>query len=202
MVNAQAKTPKSFINVKDLGFAVVATDELTGTTYTNVTQTRGLQKISVETGGELKTAFADGLIIEAGNTDGSGKIGMTMHAIPAEIRKIIFNEKADEKGIISEVAGQQNNYVAVWFKRERRDGTYQLIGLTKVMFSNPKLEGETAKADWDFSSEDTDGTAMHRQSDRKRKITWDSASALGTEADFFTELLKGAYKAAPPTQVI
>ncbi|TDL96684.1 phage tail protein [Macrococcus brunensis] len=202
MVNAQAKTPKAYINVKDLGFAVVSADELTGTTYTKVTQTRGLQKIGVETGGELKEAYADGLIIEAGNTDGKGKITMTMHAFPAEIREIIFNEKADEKGIVSEVAGQQNNYVAVWFKRERRDGTYQLTGLTKVMFSNPKIEGETAKADWDFSSEDTDGTAMHRQSDRKRKITWDSATALGTEDDFFTELLKGAYEAPAPTQIV
>lgn len=49
-----AKTPKSFINIKDLGFALLETDELDGTIkYSNVTQTRGLQEISVETGGEL-----------------------------------------------------------------------------------------------------------------------------------------------------
>ena len=54
-----AKTPKSFINIKDLGFALLETDELDGTIkYSNVTQTRGLQEISVETGGEIVNAYA------------------------------------------------------------------------------------------------------------------------------------------------
>ena len=53
-----AKTPKSFINIKDLGFALLETDELDGTIkYSNVTQTRGLQEISVETGGEIVNAY-------------------------------------------------------------------------------------------------------------------------------------------------
>ena len=39
-----AKTPKAFINIKDLGFALLEQDELDGTIkYSNVTQTRGLQ---------------------------------------------------------------------------------------------------------------------------------------------------------------
>lgn len=202
MANVQAKVPKAFINVRDIGFALLTADEVTGTTYTKVTQTRGLQKISVETGGELKEAYADGTIIEAGNTDGDGKVGVTMHAFPQEIRELIFNEVADDKGIYSEVSGKQNNYVAMWFKRERRDGTYQIIGLPKVMFSDPKLEGETKKNDWDFSSEESEGKAMHRISDRKRKLIWDSALTAGTEADFFTELLKGAYVAADPLQTV
>ena len=54
-----AKTPKSCINIKDLGFALLETDELDGTIkYSNVTQTRGLQEISVETGGEIVNAYA------------------------------------------------------------------------------------------------------------------------------------------------
>ncbi|WP_392387165.1 major tail protein, partial [Staphylococcus haemolyticus] len=73
-----AKTPKAFINIKDLGFALLDTDEQDNVKYTNVTQTRGLQEISVETGGETVNAYADGTIIESGTTDGEGKISMTM----------------------------------------------------------------------------------------------------------------------------
>ena len=102
-----AKTPKSFINIKDLGFALLETDELDGTIkYSNVTQTRGLQEISVETGGEIANAYADGSIIESGTTDGEGKISMTMHAFPQEIRELIFNENEKEctqKNVVNKI---------------------------------------------------------------------------------------------------
>lgn len=183
-----AKTPKSFINVKDLGFALLETDEADGTVkYTNITQTRGLQEISVETGGEVVNAYADGGIIESGNTDGEGKISMTMHAFPQEIRQLIFNEVYNEHGVYAEKQGKQNNYVAVWFKRERKDGTFQRVGLTKVMFSDPQIEGKTSEEDWEFSSEESEGTAMHRIADGKRKILFDSAKEEADEKEFFKE---------------
>ena len=189
-----AKTPKSFINIKDLGFALLETDELDGTIkYSNVTQTRGLQEISVETGGEIVNAHADGTIIESGNTDGEGTISMTMHAFPQEIRELIFNEIYDENGVYAEERGKQNNYVAVWFKRERRDGSYQQVGLTKVMFSDPNLEGQTAEENWEFTSEESEGTAMHRVADNKRKILFDSSREGANIDSFFEKLLNGAY---------
>lgn len=188
-----AKTPKAFINIKDLGFALLDTDEQDEIKYTNVTQTRGLQEISVETGGDTVNAYADGTIIESGTTDGEGKISLTMHAFPQSIRELIFSEVYEEDGVFQEKKGKQNKYVAVWFKRERRDGTYQLVGLTKVLFSDPKLEGKTAEDDWDFSSEESEGTAMHRLNDDVRKILFDSAREGAKEDAFFKKLLKGAY---------
>lgn len=185
-----AKTPKGFITIKDLGFALLKKDELDGTIeYSNVTQTRGLQEISVETGGEIVNAYADGGIIESGNTDGEGKISMTMHAFPQEIRELIFNEIYDENGVYVEKQNKQNNYVAVWFKRERRDGTFQRVGLTKVMFSDPQIEGKTSEEDWEFSSEESEGTAMHRIADGSRKIMFDSDKDNANEDEFFKELL-------------
>ncbi len=185
-----AKTPKAFITIKDLGFALLKKDESDGTfEYANVTQTRGLQEISVETGGEIVNAYADGGIIESGNTDGEGKISMTMHAFPQEIRELIFNEIYDENGVYAEKQNKQNNYVAVWFKRERRDGTFQRIGLTKVMFSDPQIEGKTSEEDWEFSSEESEGTAMHRISDGTRKILFDSDKEGAKEDEFFKKLI-------------
>ncbi|EII6308163.1 Ig-like domain-containing protein [Staphylococcus pseudintermedius] len=185
-----AKTPKSFINIKDLGFALLKKDEADGTIeYTNITQTLGLQEISVETGGDVVNAYADGSIIESGNTDGEGKISMTMHAFPQEIRELIFNEIYNENGVYSEEQGKQNNYVAVWFKRERKDGTFQRVGLTKVMFSDPQIEGKTSEENWEFSSEESEGTAMHRIADGKRKIMFDSAKDGADEKEFFKVLL-------------
>lgn len=189
----QAKTPRSYINIKDLGFAVLTTDEVDNMVYEKVTQTRGLQEVSVESGGEIVNAYADGGIIESGTTDGELLINLTMHAFPQEIREIIFNEVYDENGIYEELKGKQSNYVAVWFKRERRDGSFQRVGLTKVMFSEPKMEGQTAEDKWEFSQEEVEGTAMHRIGDDKRKIIFDSKSKDDDESEFFKRLLLGAY---------
>ena len=61
------------------------------------------------------------------------------------------------------------------------------------MFADPNLEGKTAEEDWEFSSEESEGTAMHRIVDGKRKILFDS-SREGADVDsFFQELLNGAY---------
>lgn len=192
----QARTPRSYINIKDLGFAVLKTDEVNNIVYEKVTQTRGLQEVGVESGGEIVNAYADGGIIESGNTDGEATINLTMHAFPQEIREIIFNEVYDEDGIYEEKKGKQNNYVAVWFKRERRDGSFQRVGLTKVMFSEPKMEGSTAEDKWEFSQEEVEGTAMHRIGDDSRKIIFDSKTKEDDESKFFERLLKGAYESA------
>ncbi|MHD0383343.1 major tail protein [Staphylococcus simulans] len=192
----QAKTPRAYVNIKDLGFAVLTTDEPKEIKYDKVTQTRGLQEISLESGGEVVNAYADGGIIESGNTDGESSFNLTMHAFPKEIREIIFNEVYDENGIYEEVKGKQNNYVAVWFKRERRDGSFQRIGLPKVMFSEPNIEGSTAESDWEFSQEEVEGTAMHRVFDDTRKIIFDSEKKDDDETEFFQRLLQGAYQEA------
>ncbi len=48
-------------------------------------------------------------------------------------------------GVYEEKQGKQNNYVAV--RQERRDGTFRTVLLPKVMFTNPKIDGETAEKD-------------------------------------------------------
>ncbi|REB90360.1 hypothetical protein DV965_17575, partial [Staphylococcus pseudintermedius] len=102
---------------------------------------------------------------------------------------LIFNEIYNENGVYSEEQGKQNNYVAVWFKRERKDGTFQRVGLTKVIFSDPQIEGNTSEEKWEFSSEEAEGTAMHRIADGKRKIMFDSAKDVADEKELFKVLL-------------
>lgn len=89
MAVKHASAPKAYINITGLGFAKL-TKEGAELKYSDITKTKGLQKIGVETGGELKTAYADGGPIESGNTDGEGKISLQMHAFPKEIRKIVL----------------------------------------------------------------------------------------------------------------
>ncbi|MBK4075806.1 major tail protein, partial [Staphylococcus aureus] len=59
---------------------------------------------------------------------------------------------------------------AVWFRQERRDGTFRTVLLPKVMFTNPKIDGETAEKDWDFSSEEVEGEALFPLVDNKKSV--------------------------------
>lgn len=179
----------AFVNVKDIGFAVLSQDGLEGFTYEDAIQTRGLRTIGIEPGGELTNAYADGVIIESAKSDGESTVTLGLHSFPEEVREIIFNEKPDENGVYKEVAGKQNPYVAVWFKHERKDGSYKLIGLTKVMFNDPAMEGATKEASIEFGEETAEGTALHREADEVRKITADSRHENFDEDKFFTELL-------------
>ncbi|MFD1416801.1 major tail protein [Oceanobacillus jeddahense] len=185
----QAKTPMAFVNVKDLGFAIQKTDESGAFEYDEPLQTKGLRTIGIESGGELVSAYADGVIIESAKSDGESTVSLGMHSFPEEVREEIFNEKPDENGVYSEKAGKQNPYVAVWFKHERKDGSYKLIGLTKVMFNDPSMEGATKEASIEFGEETAEGTSLHRQADEVRKVTADSKHEDFSEDKFFQALL-------------
>lgn len=190
----KAKTPKAFVNVKDVGFAVIDKDEQGEIKYKEPIQTRGLQEVGVETGGDVATAYADGMLIETANSDGEGSVSLQMHSFAQEIREVIFNEKPDEDGVYMEKAGKQNPYVAMWFTHERQDGSYKLIGLSKVMFQDPEIEGSTKEDSTEFGSEEAEGIALHRQYDKARKITADSNHEDFDKDAFFEKLLQGAYE--------
>lgn len=89
MAIKHASAPKAYFNITGLGFAKL-TKEGAELKYSDITKTRGLQKIGVETGGELKTAYADGGPIESGNTDGEGKISLQMHAFLKRFAKLFL----------------------------------------------------------------------------------------------------------------
>lgn len=185
----QAQTPKAFVNVKDIGFAVLLQDENVSFTYDEPIQTKGLRTVGIEPGGELTNAYADGKIIESAKSDGESTVTLGLHSFPEEVREVIFNEQPDENGVYKEVAGKQNPYVAMWFTHERADGSYKLIGLTKVMFNDPAMEAATKEASIEFGEETAEGTALHREADEVRKVTADSRHETFSEDAFFEELL-------------
>ncbi|MET1422489.1 major tail protein, partial [Staphylococcus aureus] len=73
-----------------------------------------------------------------------------------------------------------------WFRQERRDGTFRTVLLPKVMFTNPKIDGETAEKDWDFSSEEVEGEALFPLVENKksvRKYIFDTANMTNHDGD-------------------
>lgn len=191
----QAKTPKAYINVKDLGFAPIDEENETGLTYGTPIQTRGLKTIGLPEPGEIAVAWADGSPIESAVGDGEPTLTLGLHQLSPEIEEMIFNQTFDEDGIAEEKWGHQPTPVAVWFKRERKDGTYRWHGFKKVLFSPPAEESAAKEGTIEYGEMSIEGRVMKAEGSETKHTKADSSKAGEEFSDdkFFTRLLGDSY---------
>lgn len=193
----QAKTPKAYINIKDLGFAPIETEEAGTITYGLPVQTRGLKTVGLPAGGEITVAWADGSPIESAVGDGEPTLTFGLHQLSEEIEEMIFNQTFDAEGISEEEWGHQPQPVAVWFKSERKDGSYRWTGFKKVLFAPPEEERAAKEGTIEFGEYSIEGRIMKAEGSEAKKVIADSARVgdTGTFSDdtFFTRLLGDSY---------
>lgn len=191
----QAKTPKAYINIKDLGFAPIETEEAGTITYGSPVQTRGLKTVGLPAGGEITVAWADGSPIESAVGDGEPTLTFGLHQLSEEIEEMIFNQTFDADGISEEEWGHQPQPVAVWFKSERKDGSYRWTGFKKVLFAPPEEERAAKEGSIEFGEYSIEGRIMKAEGSEAKKVVADSARAGEAFSDdkFFTRLLGDSY---------
>ncbi|GAB3061864.1 major tail protein [Salinicoccus sesuvii] len=201
MAMEQAKTPKAYINIKDLGFAPITGEDGTTVTYGSPIQTRGMKTVGLPAGGEIAVAWADGAPIESAVGDGEPSLTFGLHELSPEIEKMIFNVTFDQDGIAEEKWGHQPTPVAVWFKSERLDGTYRWTGFKKVLFAPPEEERSAKEGTIEFGDKSIEGRIMKVDGSDAKKVMADSREVgeTGTFNDdtFFQRLLGDAYVADP-----
>lgn len=201
MAIKKAETPKAYINIKDLGFALITEEDGTKVTYGEQIQTRGLKTVGLPAGGEVSVAFADGAPIESAVGDGEPTLTFGLHQLSPEIEELIFNHVFDQDGISEEEWGHQPNDVAVWFKSERKDGSYRWTGFKKVTFSPPAEERAAKEGSIEWGELSIEGRVMKVDGSEAKKVVADSnkIGESGTFSDdkFFTRLLGDSYVPDP-----
>lgn len=186
----QATTPKAFINVKDLGFAPIESETGGTVTFGEPIQTRGLKSVGLPTGGDITLAWADGSPIESAVGEGEPTLTLGLHQLPIEVEEMIFNTAFDTDGIAVEEWGAQPKPVAVWFKRERKDGSYTLHGFPKVLFSRPAEETTAKEGSVEFGQMSIEGRIMRPEDSNVKHIKADSSkSETFEENNFFQKLI-------------
>ncbi|WP_411842171.1 major tail protein [Salinicoccus sp. HZC-1] len=192
----QAKTPKAYINIKDLGFAPIATEDGGTATYGAPIQTRGLKTVGLPAGGEITVAWADGAPIESAVGDGEPTLTLGLHQLSPEIEEMIFDKTFDASGISEENWGHQPKPVAVWFKSERKDGSYRWTGFKKVLFAPPEEERAAKEGEIEFGEYSIEGRIMKVEGSEAKKIMADTRRSGETpfnDDTFFTRLLGDSY---------
>lgn len=194
MAVKHANAPKAFVNVRNVGFAKIEEANERGTEYGDALLTRGVKSVSSESSGEPKVAYADGMEIESGRSNGQRTISLLMHAFGPEVSELLFGQEPDEDGIVPELKNQTLTEVAFWFKHERKDGTFKLYGFPRVVFNEPNSEAQQEEDDYEWTEETSEGIAMFRLNDETRRFVYDSASENGSVEAFLRKLLGENYE--------
>lgn len=189
-----AETPKAFVNVRNVGFAQIENMNEESTTYKQALLTRGVKSVSSESSSEPKVAYADGLEIESGRSNGSRTISLLMHEFSGEVRDYIFGDTPDSDGIVAEKRNAETPEVAFWFVHERKDGTYKVYLFPRCVFSEPNIEAVQEEDDYDWTEETSEGIAMYRTSDEVRRYVYDSRTEGGSLKKLLEKVFGASYE--------
>lgn len=121
-----------------------------------------LQEIGVEAPQEVTKAYGDNKTAAMAVSGGDVTVTGKFHAIPPEDKKIMFGmEEVD--GIMSMGSGDKPPMLAVVFFKVLQDGTIEYVGLTKGLFTRPKIEGQTQEeGKIEYGSDEIEGQFMDR----------------------------------------
>lgn len=176
-----AKNPKSFVNVRRVGFAELEQNDESGFQYGDALLTRGVKSVASESSSEVKVNWADGMELESGRNNGERTITLLMAAFGQEVRELLFNQGADEDGVTREQLGDVNNEVAFWFVHERADRSYKLYIYPRCAFNEPNVDAQQEEeGDYEYSEEESEGIAMYRLADETRRFVYDSNNENGS----------------------
>jgi phi13 family phage major tail protein len=169
------------------GFYYGVLDEATNK-VTAINHVEFLQEIGVEAPQEVTKAYGDNKTAAMAVSGGDISVTGKFHAIPKEDKKILFGmEEVD--GIMAMGSEDSPPMVAVVFYKTLQDKTNEYVGLTKGLFTRPKIEGQTQEeGKIEYGSDEIEGQFMDRKVDGFTKeksilMTTDESAADTTNRD-------------------
>ena len=145
MPETTSTMPMSTIGLKNVVIAQLTKDDATETTYGTVSDFVGAIEASItpqNTDPEVQYA-GDGEY-DTVYPDPELEFRLQMADIPLDKRKLLFDNKIDQNGVLVKNASDKPTYFAVGFKSEKADHTYRYVWLYKVR-ATPMTENYATK---------------------------------------------------------
>lgn len=165
------KNTSSTVGIDKFYYAILNQDSEESVTYGEVTRVPYVQNVSIEPEQEIAKAYGDNTVAEMAVSTGITTVELQFHAIPAEDRVKLLGLEEDEDGLTIQKSQINPPYVAVIFEQTKADGTSELIGLTKGMFTLPATENSTKEDTLEFGSDTISGEFSARQFDDIKQIS-------------------------------
>lgn len=133
MPETTSTKPMSTIGLKNVVIAQLTKDDATETTYGTVSDFVGAIEASITPQNtDPEVQYADDGEYDTVYPDPELEFRLKMADIPLDKRKLLFDNKIDQNGVLIKNASDKPTYFAVGFKSEKADHTYRYVWLYKV----------------------------------------------------------------------
>lgn len=161
----ETKNRSAVVGIDKFYYAILSQDSETGATYGEKIRVLHAQNVAVETEQEIAKAFGDNKVAEMAVSSGVTTVELQFHTIPLEDRVALLGLEEDADGLIIQKSQVNPPYVAIVFEKTKGDGTVELAGLTKGMFTLPSVEAQTKEDTLAFGSDTLSGEFSGRTFD-------------------------------------
>lgn len=192
--------PRSTIGLKNVVIAPLTKDDATETTYGTVESLVGAIEASITPQNtDPEVQYADDGEYDTVYPDPELEFRLQMADIPLDKRKLLFDNKIDQNGVLIKNASDKPTYFAVGFKSEKSDHTYRYVWLYKVR-ATPMTENYATK-EGDTITRQTGEivfTAIKRTSDGQYQAVADEGAngfTTQTAATFLTTVYAPSFAA-------
>ena len=192
--------PMSTIGLKNVVIAPLTKDDATETTYGTVSYFVGAIEASITPqNADPEVQYADDGEYDTVYPDPELEFRLQMADIPLDKRKLLFDNKIDQNGVLIKNASDKPTYFAVGFKSEKADHTYRYVWLYKVR-ATPMTENYATK-EGDTITRQTGEivfTAIKRTSDGQYQAVADEGAngfTTQTAATFLTTVYAPSFAA-------
>lgn len=159
------KNKSSVVGIDKFYYAILKEDNEEGTTYEDMVRVPYIQNVSIESEQEIAKAYGDNTVAEMAVSTGVTTVELQFNAIPLEDRVALVGLEEDDDGMVIQKSQVQPPYVAIALEKTKADGTVELVGLTKGMFTLPPTEAATKEDTLEFGNDTISGEFSARSSD-------------------------------------
>lgn len=185
-----SKNYSANVGISGFQYAKLLTDTAEGATYSELVNVPFAQEIGIETEMSIEKAFGDNKVAEMATSTGTTTLSMQFHALPLAVRQDLLGLE-EEEGITIQRSQIKPPTVAVSLYLDKADGSQELVGLTKGMFTLPGVEGSTKEDSVEFGNASIEGEFMSRLFDDITQIMAEieAEDIAGKKEKFFNKLL-------------
>lgn len=192
---AEEKNKSAVVGIDKFYYAILTKDSDTEATYEEMVRVPYIQNVSIESEQEVAKAYGDNTVAEMAVSTGVTTVELQFHAIPLEDRVALLGLK-NEDGMVVQKSQVQPPYVAIILEKTKADGSSELVGLTKGMFTLPPTEAATKEDTLEFGNDTISGEFSARQFD---DVTQIFAHVGKDEEEQRTAFINKVFNKAEPT---
>lgn len=158
------KNKSAVVGIDKFYYAILTEDNENAATYEDMVRVPYIQNVSIESEQEVAKAYGDNTVAEMAVSTGVTTVELQFHAIPLEDRVALLGLE-DEDGMVVQKSQVQPPYVAIILEKTKADGSVELVGLTKGMFTLPPTEASTKEDTLEFGNDTISGEFSARAYD-------------------------------------